>query len=197
MERGIHYDALLLDILMDGISGIEAAQEIRKLDQAVLLVFLTSSPEFAVQAYTVDALFYQLKPIQRESLGRVMERILQQTAQEQERTLLVKTKTGLQRIRPGQLEYCESVGKALFYHLTTGKELESVGSLVDVARLLAGYPQFLQIHRAFLVNMEYIQSLSKQSTQMASGTKLPIPHGKYTQIKERFLSFLFEQTGTL
>lgn len=59
--------------------------------------------------------------------------------------------------------------------------------------MLAEYPQFIQIHRAFLVNMAYIQKLTRQSMMMDSGSSLPVPHGKYGAIKERFLSFLFEQ----
>ena len=63
IEKGARFDILLLDVLMPGENGIEAAREIRQYDSNVKIIFLTSSAEFAVQSYTVGAYFYQLKPI--------------------------------------------------------------------------------------------------------------------------------------
>lgn len=67
IEKGARFDILLLDVLMPGENGIEAAREIRQYDSNVKIIFLTSSAEFAVQSYTVGAYFYQLKPIWPES----------------------------------------------------------------------------------------------------------------------------------
>ena len=67
MEQSGCYDALFLDILMNDDNGIEVARELRKTDKDVRIVFLTSSPEFAVQSYTVGAFYYELKPVRRES----------------------------------------------------------------------------------------------------------------------------------
>ena len=60
VERGTRYDVLLLDVLMPGQNGIEVAGELRQYDNNVKIIFLTSSPEFAVQSYAVGAYFYQL-----------------------------------------------------------------------------------------------------------------------------------------
>ena len=59
MEQSGCYDALFLDILMNDDNGIEVARELRKTDKDVRIVFLTSSPEFAVQSYTVGAFYYE------------------------------------------------------------------------------------------------------------------------------------------
>jgi len=56
------YDILLLDVMMPGMSGLTAAHEIRSFDPAVRIIFLTSSPEYAVESYSVDAYYYMLKP---------------------------------------------------------------------------------------------------------------------------------------
>lgn len=76
MERGAGFDILFLDILMPGVNGIDTASEIRKLDNNIKIIFLTSSAEFAVQSYTVGAYFYQLKPIWKESFFRLMDSVL-------------------------------------------------------------------------------------------------------------------------
>ena len=73
VERGTRYDVLLLDVLMPGQNGIEVAGELRQYDNNVKIIFLTSSPEFAVQSYAVGAYFYQLKPIWAESFYRIID----------------------------------------------------------------------------------------------------------------------------
>ena len=76
IEKGTSYDILFLDILMPGQTGLQAAAEIWAQDTNVKIIFLTSSAEFAVQSYTVDAYFYQLKPIWKESFFRLMDSVL-------------------------------------------------------------------------------------------------------------------------
>ena len=60
IEKGMRFDILLLDVIMPGENGIDAAREIRRYDNNVKIIFLTSSAEFAVESYTVGAYFYQL-----------------------------------------------------------------------------------------------------------------------------------------
>ena len=69
VEKGTRFDIILLDVLMPGENGMAAAREIREYDSNVKIIFLTSSTEFAVESYAVDAWYYQLKPIRREDLS--------------------------------------------------------------------------------------------------------------------------------
>ena len=55
------YDVIILDIEMCGITGLEVAEEIRKIDKSVILAFLTSHQEFATLGYEVNAFRYILK----------------------------------------------------------------------------------------------------------------------------------------
>ena len=68
IEKGVHYDVILLDVFMPGINGIQCAKDIRTFDSLVKIIFLTSSAEFAVESYSVKAYQYLLKPIQKEKL---------------------------------------------------------------------------------------------------------------------------------
>ena len=72
----MRFDILLLDVIMPGENGIDAAREIRRYDNNVKIIFLTSSAEFAVESYTVGAYFYQLKPIWEESFFRLMDSVI-------------------------------------------------------------------------------------------------------------------------
>ena len=119
IERGLRFDILFLDILMPGQNGIETAEEIRKYDNNVKIIFLSSSREFAVQSYHVSAFFYQLKPILEESLFRVMDSVLEVCEKEQTSSLILRCKTGITRVEPRQIEYCEVLHRTLFIHLSS------------------------------------------------------------------------------
>ena len=73
IEKGERFDIMLLDILMPGENGMTAAREVREHDTNVKIIFLTASPEFAVESYAVDAWYYQLKPIRQEDFFRLMD----------------------------------------------------------------------------------------------------------------------------
>ena len=98
IEKGMRFDILFLDVLMPGVNGIETAQEIREYDSAMKIIFLTSSAEYAVESYTVNAYFYQLKPIWPESFYRLMDSVLKECAQEQRRSLILRCKSGITQI---------------------------------------------------------------------------------------------------
>lgn len=191
IERGTRFDILFLDVLMPGQNGIDAATEIRNYDKNAKIIFLTSSSEFAVQSYTVNAFYYQLKPICAESFARLMDTVLSQCEKEQASSLILHCKTGITRIKPAQLEYCEVIHRTLFIHLTSGKVLECVGSLDELAKQLIPYGSFLRPHRSYLVNLEYIQNLSYRAITMSCLAEIPIPRGKYNEIKNAFLEYAF------
>ena len=191
IERGIRCDILFLDVLMPGENGIDAATEIRSYDKNIKIIFLTSSAEYAVQSYTVNAFYYQLKPICAESFCRLMDTVLSQCEKEHAHSLILHCKSGITRIQPSQLEYCEVIHRTLFLHLTSGKVLESIGSLDELSRQLMPYGSFFRPHRSYLVNIEYVQSLSYQSITMSCLAEIPIPRRKYNEVKNTFLEYAF------
>ena len=60
-EPGFHI--YLMDILMPGVNGIEAAQRIRKMDEEAVIIFMTTSEEFAIESFKATPLSYLVKPI--------------------------------------------------------------------------------------------------------------------------------------
>lgn len=191
IEKGFSFDILFLDILMPGENGIETAKEIRQYDNNMKIIFLTSSPEFAVQSYTVGAYFYQLKPVWEESFFRLMDAVLAECEKKKKNSLILRSKDGITRIDLQQLEYCEVLGRKLLFHLENGVVLESAGSLDDLAGQLMQYSNFFRPHRSFLVNMEYIQNISSRSIKMVNDAEIPIPHGKCSEIKNTYMEYAF------
>ena len=193
IEKGMRFDILFLDVIMPGENGIEVAREIRKFDTNVKIVFLTSSEEFAVQSYTVGAYFYQLKPIWEESFYRLMDEAVSECKKEQQCSLILKCKTGIVRIELEKLEYCEVIGRTVVFHMADGKTAERVGSMDELYSQLMQYENFLRPHRSYLVNMDYIQTMSYKAIIMCSGAEIPLPRGKYAEFKDKYLEYAFNR----
>lgn len=194
IERGARWDILILDILMPGENGISVAKEIRQYDQTIKIIFLTSSAEFALESYTVGAYFYQMKPIgDKKAFFELMDSVISECEKAQQCSLILRSKGGITRIDLNKLEYCEVIGRTLLFHLENEKVLESSGSLDELCKKLTQYENFLRPHRSFLINMEYIQNISYHTITMDSLAEIPIPHGKCSEIKKRYLEYAFHR----
>lgn len=193
VEKGMRVDILFLDIIMPGENGIDVAKEIREYDSNVKIIFLTSSSEFAVQSYTVGAYFYQLKPIWEESFFRLMDSVVSECRKEQEFSLILRCKTGITRIELNKLVYCEVIGRTLLFYLDNGKVLESTGSMDELCMQLTAYENFLRPHRSFLINMEHVQNISRRAITMINLAEIPVPHGKCSEVKNKYLEYVFSR----
>lgn len=195
MEVKGHYDALLLDVLMKEDNGIEVAREIRKTDQDVRIVFLTSAAEYAVQSYTVDAFYYALKPVQKQDLFAVLDKLYAKWQQDKAEFILVKCENGINKIHIRDLEYCEVVNRSLILYLQNGTRLKSTVKIKELEEMLRQFGCFIRPHRSYLINLRYVENLSQKSITMKSGVVIPIPHGKYTQTKEQYFAYAFDNAN--
>lgn len=192
IERGMNFDVIFLDIIMPGENGFETAKEIRTYDNNVKIIFLTSSTEFAVESYTVGAFFYQLKPIWKDSLFRLMDSVLSECTRTKSNTLVLKCKNGINCINLDELEYCEVIRRTLLLHMVTDKLYECNSSMEEFCNMIKQYNQFLRPHRSYVVNMNYIQSISYREIITTNSICIPIPRGKYADLKDTYLAYAFE-----
>ena len=175
MEKGTYFDAVFLDVLMPGENGISTARELRQTDQNIKIVFLTTSSEYAVDSYSVGAYFYQMKPLKKEIYSGLLDSLRAVCEKEQKKSLVVRTRNGITQIS------------------FDGTVLEGNGRIERLEEQLAEYGNFIRIHRSFLVNMECICNISYRSVVMKNGTEIPVPHGKFTEIRNRYLAYAFER----
>lgn len=188
------YHVLLLDVLMPGLNGIEAAREIRSFDEEIKIIFLTSSREFAVESYAVDAHYYMLKPGSAQKLFPILDRIFLDE-QRGEDALQIKTTSGFTRIPFGKIEFLEVYSKKLRFHLAHGTIKEINGSLSDFEEELLSREEFIKVHRSYIVNMAYILSLSPKELTTCSMQAVPISKLLYGQVRETYMQYLFVEKG--
>lgn len=197
IEKGMHYDVVLLDVFMPGINGIQCAKDIRTFDSFVKIIFLTSSTEFAVESYSVRAYQYLLKPIQKENLFLTLK-LLEKEAEAVEKNIFVlKSKTGITKIALSKLEYCEVINRKIILHMKNGEECECNIRMNELEEKLKNFGMFLKPHRSFLINMDYIQTLTTHSIIMECGVKIPVPREKYAQIKQAYMEYVFQSSDSI
>lgn len=184
------FDLLFLDILMPEVNGMQAAHSIRTFDEDIKIVFLTSSPEFAVESYTVEAYTYLLKPITRETLFPLLDKLFAQK-QRTDDYFIVKCKTGVIRILFSKLSYVEVLGKTLFFHMIDGAVYEASASLSEYETVILSHPYFLRVHRSFLVNLLQIKELTRQDFITLDGDTVPISRRLYSTVKDAYVKSLF------
>lgn len=195
MESG-DYDMLLLDVLMPGFNGIQAAREIREHNNRTEIVFLTSSPEFAVESYSVRAHHYLLKPATEEKLFPILDRLLD-NFKKPEDALRIKTQSSVFSLPYGKIESIEVSAKKLYFYLTDGGTREVPGSLADFEQALLKRPGFLKVHRSYLVNLQWVQELRQGELVTASGRRVPVSRTAYPQVRTAYTQFLFAEAEGL
>jgi len=187
-----HFTLYVLDVMMPGTNGLDAARELRSFDAAADIVFLTSSPGFAYESYGVHALDYLLKPIRAGMLFSILDRLALREQKPQDGFTL-KCGSTLTRVPFSQLAYVEVINKRLYFNLTDGRMNEAAGSLKDYEALLLARSEFMRVGRSYVVNILQIRELSPSGIITFSGKSIPIPRRLYPQIQKDYMKLLFDQ----
>lgn len=193
--KGGEYDLILLDVVMPGISGVQAAREIREKDKNVKIIFVSSSTEFAVDSYSVGAYYYLLKPADADSLFPLLDRVDNELFIQDEQGLALKDRRGIVRISFMALEYVEVFNKTVSFHMADGVIREMTAALSDIERKLLARPEFIKTHRSYLVNLNYVQAVGVDCIVTENGHNIPISRQRRNQVHDAYMHFL-HQEGT-
>ncbi len=193
LEKGKRFDIYCLDIIMPGFTGIDVAKEIRGFDKTAQILFFTSSPEFALESYSVKAINYILKPISKEKLFFTFDELLEQIkTKKEEDAVIVKSNAGIQKILISNLVFAEVIGRNVLYHLRSGKVIECTEPFSSVCDNLLKYGCFIKPHRSYLVNMQYVDTIENHQITLQTLSSVPVAQGKAREIKQQYLNYQME-----
>lgn len=194
LKKGKRFDIYCLDIIMPGFTGIDVAKEIRSFDKSASILFFTSSPEFALESYSVKAINYILKPISKEKLFFTFDDMLEQIkAKKDEDAVIVKSNEGIQKLLVSNLVYVEVIGRNVLYHLLSGKVTECTEPFSSVCNNLLKYGCFIKPHRSYLVNMRYVDTIENHKMTLQTHVDIPVARGKLSEIKQHYLKYQMEE----
>ena len=183
------YDLVFLDILMEGISGIEVARKIRETDSECLLIFISSSKEYALQGFEVRAFDYLLKPLSEERFQKTMD-LCQNELAKHIRYIEVKESRTLVKIPLNEIIYTDYYNHYIQIH-TAARLIRSYQQFDVFSPLLLCYPQFLCCYRNCIVNMDHVDSVDKHDFVMENGERVPITRGNRNSIYQQYADYQF------
>ncbi len=192
MENGYEPDLLLMDIYMPGRTGIEAAKALRSLGSSCKIIFLTSSREHALEAFGVDATQYLVKPIEKEELFTVLDRLFMELKEKKKNYLLFRIDGRISRIAPETIVYAEAQGKSQRLHLADGTYAQLRMTMTEIYGMLSDRPEFVKVGVSYIINLEHVDSLNAQEICLDIGRIIYLPRGTYQPLRERYFSFYCE-----
>ena len=176
------WDILLLDIEMGTMDGVTMAKRVRRNNEAVQIVFITGYSDYIAEGYEVAALHYLMKPVSRDKLLSVLDRAIEKRKQ-QERCLNLEAYGELVRIPFYEIRYLDVRQNYVTIH---GKGDYTVKrSLGEFEKELD--QRFCRVGRGMIVNLTFIQRVTKTEVHLSDGTVLPLPRGAYEPLNQAII----------
>ncbi len=165
------FEMILMDIQMKFMDGMSAAEEIRKVDSEVIIIFITNTPQYAIHGYEVGALDYILKPVSYFAFSQKLNRAIEQIEKRKHTYVTISVKGGILRLDTSDIYYVESYGHNLVYHTRLGDHI-SAGTMKQAEELLKNLG-FSRGNKCYLLNLQHVEGIQDKCA-VVKGCRLQI-----------------------
>lgn len=183
------YDIILMDVQMKFMDGMSAAEEIRKVDSEVIIIFITNMRQYAIRGYAVDALDYVVKPISYFAFSQRLNKAVERVKRKVKQNILVNIRGGMLRIAVTDIAYVESCGHTLVYHTVSGN-YEGSGTMKDAEENLAQY-NFFRGNKGYLINLTHVEGV-QDGCAVVRGDKLLLSRARKPLFMEALTNYWSE-----
>jgi DNA-binding LytR/AlgR family response regulator len=167
------YDLVFLDIEMGQMNGLEVGARLVNMPHKPIIVFTTQSLNYAVRGYGI-AMRYLPKPISYDVFSKTISIALEQI---QPKKLSIISNGTQMFIAVNQIMYIEVLSHQVMVYMSNGEKLSMRGTLSDIISQIPG-GTFVQPHKSYYINMDYIDRLTQQCVTMTNGASIPIGRSK-------------------
>lgn len=185
-EYGSVFDVLILDIELDGLSGIETALKIRDYDKNAVIFFLTSHTKYVYDCFKPMPANFWVKPVEYEKFSKDMDEVAARLSVENP-VFLFKGKGEYVRIKYNDIIYCSKDAKKIVIH-TDSDDYETYSSMREIETQLKPYG-FSSPHKSYCVNMNRIEHLKPNEIILSNGESIPVSKSRKQEFKKEFLDF--------
>ena len=183
------FDIILMDVEMRFMDGMSAAEEIRRSDKEVVIIFITNMPQYAIRGYAVEALDYILKPVSYFAFSQRLSRAISRMKKREQRSVIIPVKGGTVRVEASSIQYIESQGHSIIYH-TSGGDYVSSGTMKDSEEALREL-HFFRGSKWYLINLQQVEGLDDDIAKLKGGKTVALSRGR----KKEFMEALAQYWG--
>ena len=191
-HRAYGMDLILLDMIMPLLSGMDTARELRQHDPHVPIIFLTSSPEFALESYEVRTFWYLLKPLDEVRFNAVLDSWYE-VHKASMAHFAARTDSGYQSIYFQDVEYLEAQNKNVLVTLKDGSVISIKEPFHQCETIFTVEKGFYKCHRSCIAALSCVEKFGKTSLFTKSGAQIPISRDNYANFKDVYFSYMFPQ----
>ncbi|MEA4919527.1 MAG: LytTR family DNA-binding domain-containing protein [Clostridiaceae bacterium] len=188
VEQKGGFDVLLLDIYMPGIIGTEAARELRAMGDKCQIIFLTTSRDHAIDAFSLDAAHYLVKPYSEKEFFAALDKAMDKFTKKDEVYITIKSTEGISRVDLNKLVYSETDNHVQKLFLSDGRVINVRKSSSELFELLEE-PRFYKCGSTYIINMDYIVELTSRNVAFSTGARIPILSRKYTDLRKLYMDY--------
>ena len=178
-------DIVFADIQMPERNGIDVAKEIRTYHPKTQIIFTSAYTEYIQDVFSVDPVFYLLKPFQEEKFKEALLLALHKLDANC-KFIEIMSEGKLLRLPVNDILYARSERRKVFFHTPNGIH-SCDAKLDDIEKLLP--PIFVRSHKSYLVNMEKIRQITATCIELFVGDKIPMSKARYSDAKKTILQY--------
>lgn len=189
VEKGERYDIYILDVFLPGMTGISLATQLRQMGVLEPIVFMTTSKEYALEAYGVNAIQYLVKPLDKALFFQTMDKVIQVCATTSKRSILLKAGGEYHSIYVRNIMYCESSNNYQVVYLKDDEILEVRKTSSELYEQLRTYGGFYQCGKSYIINVAQMSKLSGHTVIMKNGIVIQIPRTSVIGLRNEYFDF--------
>ncbi len=187
-----YYDIYLLDIYMPEMTGTEFARFLRERKEECQIIFLTTSVNHAIEAFSLHATHYLLKPYKQEQLNDALNKAIGAIEKKNAAQITVKTSEGLHRISFTDFLYSETDKHIQHIYLLDGKCLTVRITSAELFELLSFDNRFYKCGSTYIINVGKVDEINKNNIVFYNGSQIPMQRRQYKELIERYTTYALE-----
>jgi DNA-binding LytR/AlgR family response regulator len=182
------FDILLLDIYMPDMTGMELARFLRECNAECQIIFLTTSLAHAVEAFSLHAAHYLVKPFTVDQFEDAINKAISAVEKSKKTLMTLKTLEGIKKIKLEDLLFAETDRHIQHIHLADEKSQSVQVRITATAlfELLSIDSRFFKCGSTYIVNLEKVEEVTTRYIKFDNGKQIPMQRRQYKELLDRY-----------
>ena len=186
-QNGNEVDILITDIEMKGLNGVDLANKIRSMDKNIVIFFLTSHTEYAIQCFRPEPMNFWVKPVSYNSFSEDLCRAIQRIDKAIRYISIIEERHNI-RLNVDNIIYIEKEERKTLIHMINGVHITN--KLLSQIEHELPAELFVRIYQSYIVNLAFVKVLKEKHIILKhTGQSLNVGRTYAENLKRRFIEY--------